>query len=61
MILLAWPGHSGVFVNDWIVLIGLGIVAGTGLIYLFAARPASKSTAPEGDAIQVAALLRARR
>jgi amino acid transporter len=61
MVLLAWPGHSGVFVNDWIVLIGLGIVAGTGLIYLFAARPDRKSTAPEGDAIQVAELLRARR
>ncbi|WP_426519271.1 APC family permease [Diaminobutyricibacter sp. McL0618] len=61
MILLAWPGHSGVFVNDWIVLIGLAIVAGTGLIYLFAARPDRKSTAPEGDAIHVAELLRARR
>ncbi|NEN07875.1 amino acid permease [Diaminobutyricibacter tongyongensis] len=61
MILLAWPGHTGVFLNDWIVLIGLGIVAGTGLIYLFAARPDRKSTAPEGDAIHVAELLRARR
>ncbi len=61
MILLAWPGHTGVFLNDWIVLIGLAIVAGTGLIYLFAARPDRKSTAPEGDAIHVAELLRARR
>lgn len=61
MVLLAWPGHSGVFLNDWIVLIGLGIVAITGLLYLFVAHPDGKSDAPEGDAIQVAELLRARR
>ncbi|MFF1634338.1 APC family permease [Leifsonia sp. NPDC058248] len=61
MLLLAWPGHSGNVLNDWIVLIGLGIVAGTGLLYLFLARPDRKSDAPEGDAIQVAELLRARR
>lgn len=61
MILLAWPGQTGVFVNDWIVLIGLGIVAITGLLYLFIARPDAKSNAPEGDAIHVAELLRARR
>ncbi len=61
MVLLAWPGHSGVFLNDWVVLIGFGVVAITGLLYLFVARPDSKSDAPEGDAIQVAELLRARR
>jgi amino acid transporter len=61
MVLLAWPGHSGNVVNDWIVLLGLGIVAGTGLLYLFLARPDRKSDAPEGDAVQVAELLRARR
>jgi amino acid transporter len=60
MVLLAWPGHSGVFLNDWIVLIGLGVVAITGLLYLFLAHPDSKSGAPEGDAINVAELLRAR-
>lgn len=59
MVLLAWPGRSGVFLNDWIVLIGLGVVAGTGLLYLFIARPDRKSDAPEGDAIHVAELLRA--
>jgi amino acid transporter len=58
MLLLAWPGRSGVFVNDWIVLIGLGIVGGTGLLYLFLARPDRHSTAPQGDAIQVAEMLR---
>jgi amino acid transporter len=59
MVLLAWPGRSGVFLNDWIVLIGLGIVAGTGLLYLFIAHPDRKSDAPEGDAVHVAELLRA--
>jgi hypothetical protein len=51
-------GRSGVFLNDWIVLIGLGIVGGTGLLYLFIARPDRHSTAPQGDAIQVAEMLR---
>ncbi|KQV25736.1 MULTISPECIES: APC family permease [unclassified Microcella] len=54
MYLLATPGASGDFVTDWVVLIGLGIVLGTGAIYLFAARPDAKSTAPAGDAIAVA-------
>ncbi len=61
MILLAWPGATGSVLNDWIVLIGLGIVAGSGLLYLLIARPERASDAPEGDAIQVAELLRARR
>jgi hypothetical protein len=47
-----------VFLNDWIVLIGLAIVAGVGLLYLFIARPDRKSDAPQGDAIRVAELLR---
>jgi len=34
-------------------------VAGTGLLYLLLARPDAKSTAPAGDAIDVAARLRA--
>ena len=58
MLLLAVPGRSGVFLNDWIVLIGLAIVMGVGLLYLFIARPDRKSDAPEGDAIRVAELLR---
>jgi len=59
MILLVWPGHTGVFLNDWIVLIGLAIVAGVGFLYLFIANPDSKSGAPTGDAIEIAAMLRA--
>lgn len=59
MVLLATPGSSGVFVDDWIVLIGLGVVVVSGLLYLLIARPDKKSSAPEGDAIEVAARLRA--
>lgn len=58
MVLLAWPGRSGVFLNDWIVLIGLFVVVGSGLLYLFLARPDRHSTAPQGDAIEIAAVLR---
>ncbi len=58
IVLLAIPGKSGVFLDDWIALIGLGIVVGTGLLYLLIARPDRKSSAPEGDAIAVAKLLR---
>ncbi len=58
MVLLAWPGRSGVFLNDWIVLVGLFVVVGSGLLYLFLARPDRHSTAPQGDAIEIAAVLR---
>jgi amino acid transporter len=58
MVLLAWPGRSGVFLNDWIVLIGLFVVVGSGLLYLFLARPDRHSTAPQGDAIEIAGVLR---
>ena len=58
MVLLAIPGSSGRFFSDYIVLIGLVVVGGSGLLYLFIARPDRKSTAPAGDAIEVAALLR---
>jgi hypothetical protein len=46
-------------VDDWIVAIGLAIVAGSGLLYLLIARPDRHSDGvPEGDAIEVAAHLR---
>jgi len=61
MILLATPGASGDPVTDWIVLIGLGVVLGTGLLYLLVARPDRLSDAPAGDAIEVAERLRAHR
>ncbi|TFC48222.1 APC family permease [Cryobacterium shii] len=59
MVLLARPGSTGVFLDDWIVLIGLAVVMGSGLLYLFIAKPHSASHQPEGDAIAVAAMLRA--
>jgi hypothetical protein len=57
---VATPGASGDFFTDWIVLIGLGIVLGSGLLYLFLARPDRKSTAPTGDAVAVADEIRRR-
>jgi amino acid transporter len=61
MVLLATPGSSGNFGTDWIVLIGFGVVFIVGLLYLLIARPTSKSSAPEGDAVAVAEKLRASR
>src|SRR3712207_7971019 len=48
------PGTE-TFLDRWIVAIGLVIVAGTGLLYLFLARPDRHSAhIPEGDAREVA-------
>jgi amino acid transporter len=58
MLLLAWPGSSGHFLTDWIVLVGLGLVLVTGVIYMMIARPGRNSAIPEGDAVEIAALLR---
>jgi amino acid transporter len=58
MFLLAWPGSSGVFFSDWIVLIGLALVLATGFLYMAIARPGRNSEVPEGDAVEVAAMLR---
>jgi amino acid transporter len=58
IVLLALPGHTGVFLDDWIVLVGLAVVVGSGLLYLFTAHPHSASSAPEGDAIEIARLIR---
>lgn len=57
--LLLTPGSSGDFLTDWIAGIGLAVVLGSGLLYLFIARPDRKSDAPAGDAIEVANKLRA--
>tara|TARA_B100000949_G_scaffold162060_4_gene142834 strand:+ start:2532 stop:3998 length:1467 start_codon:yes stop_codon:yes gene_type:complete len=60
MVLLARPGESGDIVADWIVLIGLAVVLGSGLLYLFLARPTRSSDAPAGDAMAVADEIRRR-
>ncbi|WP_458085185.1 APC family permease [Streptomyces malaysiensis] len=62
MVLLALPtGDADTpFVDRWIALIGFLIVSAVGLVYLLAAKPERKSTAPEGDALEVAERLRNR-
>ncbi|MER7483706.1 amino acid permease [Streptomyces sp. NPDC126510] len=62
MVLLAMPtGDSGTpFVDRWVALIGFLVVSAVGLVYLLAAKPERKSTAPEGDAMEVAERLRSR-
>ncbi|MFF3940541.1 APC family permease [Streptomyces phaeofaciens] len=62
MVLLAAPtgGDGTPFVDRWIALIGFLIVSAVGLVYLLTAKPERKSTAPEGDAMEVATLLRNR-
>ncbi|WP_053387434.1 APC family permease [Leucobacter japonicus] len=60
MVLLAIPGSSGAFLTDYVVLIGLAVVLVTGLVYLFGARPDAQSSAPEGDAKEVADEIRRR-
>jgi len=60
--LLLKPGATGTFIDDWIVAVGLFVVLATGLLYLFIARPDRHSDdVAEGDAIEVADLLRSLR
>ena len=59
--LLAQPADSESFFDQWIVLIGLAVVIGSGLLYMFVAKPYGKSNAPENDAIAHAAAMRAQR
>jgi amino acid transporter len=59
IVLLLQPADTDVFLDRWIVLIGLCVVGGSGLLYLLIARPDRHSgDVPEGDAIEVAAHLR---
>ncbi len=62
IILLIKPVDTGSFLDKYVVLIGLAIVLSTGLLYLFIARPDRHSDdVGEGDAIEVADMLRATR
>jgi amino acid transporter len=59
IILLLQPADTDVFLDRWIVLIGLLVVGGSGLLYLLIAKPDRHSgDVPEGDAIEVATHLR---
>jgi hypothetical protein len=63
MIVLARPNGDAslAFYDRWIALIGFLIVAAVGLVYMLIAKPYRHSTAPEGDAIEIANLLREHR
>ncbi len=61
IVLLARPGSEGSFVDRWTSLLGLGVVLVVGLAYLLIARPTRHSRAPQGDAREVAEVLRSRR
>jgi len=52
--LLAQPAQSENFMDRWTVLVGLAIVIGSGLIYMFVSKPFGRSSAPENDAIEYA-------
>lgn len=55
IVLLLQPADTDVFLDRWVVLLGLCVVAGTGLHYLFLAHPDRHShDIPEGDAREVA-------
>jgi hypothetical protein len=61
-VLLLKPTATGSFLDKYVVAIGLLIVLGTGLVYLFLARPDRHSDdVAEGDAIEVAETLRSLR
>jgi amino acid transporter len=63
MIVLARPnGDSSLpFYDRWIALIGFIVVGAVGLVYMAIAKPYRQSTAPEGDAVAIADLLRSHR
>lgn len=60
MVLLLQPADAEAFLDRWIVAVGICVVAGSGLLYLFLGRPDRESAHfPEGDAREVAAQLEA--
>ena len=52
---LAWPrGEAGAaWYDQWIVLLGLGVVLALGLVYMVLGRPYRYGTTPSGDAVPV--------
>ncbi|MNO98819.1 hypothetical protein D3C76_905770 [compost metagenome] len=46
------------FIDRWIALVGLLVVVATGLLYMIIAKPHRNSTAPEGDAVEIANAMR---
>jgi amino acid transporter len=54
---LAWPRGDASWYDKWIVIIGCVIVAGVGVIYMFAGRPYVRGQAPSGDAVRARAVV----
>ena len=62
ILLLKPPPGTEAFMDKWVVAIGLVIVVGTGLLYMTIAKPYRHSDeVGEGDAIEVAEILRSMR
>ncbi|PSR70243.1 amino acid permease [Nocardia sp. MDA0666] len=62
ILILARPGSGDLaFLDRWIVVAGLVVVIVSGLGYMVVARPWGRSTAPSGDALEVAERMRAAR
>ncbi|MFJ6729225.1 MULTISPECIES: APC family permease [unclassified Streptomyces] len=61
MVMLAKPSGDAdlAFYDRWISLIGFLVVALVGLVYMLVAKPYRASDAPEGDAVEMAARIRA--
>jgi amino acid transporter len=59
LINIVWPRTPDVpWYDNYIVLLGIAVVVGTGLVYLLLGRPERHSDAPEADAIEIAETIR---
>jgi hypothetical protein len=62
LINIVWPRTPDVpWYDNYIVLLGISVVVGSGLIYMLLGRPERHSDAPEADAIEIADTIRAAR
>ena len=60
LINIVWPRTPDVpWYDNYIVLLGIAVVVGTGLMYMLLGRPEQRSDAPEADAIEIAERIRA--
>jgi amino acid transporter len=59
-VILSMPSNNPAlgFIDRWIALVGLLVVVATGLLYMIIAKPHRNSTAPEGDAVEIANAMR---
>jgi hypothetical protein len=60
LINIVWPRTPDVpWYDNYIVLLGIAVVVGTGLVYMLLGRPEQRSDTPEADAIEIAERIRA--